>query len=67
MTGVPQSGDRVSGGAGFYEITYVRIGAIGLRELGPNLRPTGKPIAPVTPEGWRAMKEREKDAARCGR
>lgn len=67
MTGVPQSGDRVSGGAGSYEVVHVGVGAIVLRELGPDFRPTGKPVDPVTPEGWRKLKEREKDATRCGR
>ena len=67
LTRAPQSGDRVSGGAGPYELVHVGVGAIVLRELGPDLRPTGRPVSPVTPEGWLAMKEREKDATRCGR
>lgn len=63
-SGVPQSGDRIRGDAGWYEVTYVRFGAIGLRKLDEELRPTGKAVPPVVPEAWPELKKRSEERKR---
>ena len=64
MTRVPQSGDRVPGGASAYEVVHVGIGGIVLREIGADGNPTGDPVPMVTPEGWREMVVRAAGASR---
>ena len=63
LTRAPQSGDRVPSGAGAYEVVHVGVGVITLRELDADRRPTGRPVPPVTPEGWREMVERARAGA----
>lgn len=54
----PQSGDRVPHGEGWLEIVHAGVGAIVVRELDLDFRPTRRVVPAFTPEGWRELVKR---------